>query len=114
MPSALTPESVFVLHWPKEQLWVWTGKRASISRKEQGFAVAAALQRDDLSTPLRATSQFAEPPLFRAHFKGWSCENGGAATNGAGPKQSCHTTKGDKSQPPAPHSLARGVWSCEW
>ena len=103
MPSALTPESVFVLHWPKEQLWVWTGKRASISHKEQGFAVAAALQRDDPSTPLRATSQFAEPPLFRAHFKGWSCENGGAATNGAGPKQSCHTTKGDKSQPPAPH-----------
>ena len=103
VPSALTPESVFVLHWPNEQLWVWTGKRASISHKEQGFAVAAALQRDDPSTPLRATSQFAEPPLFRAHFKGWSCENGGAAANGVGPNQSRHTTKSDKSQPHAPN-----------
>jgi hypothetical protein len=68
----LEPHGVYVLHWRGQQLWVWTGNRAGVKDKEHGFSIAAALQKDDANMHVSATAQFAEHPLFRAHFQGWS------------------------------------------
>ena len=59
--EVLGPQDVCVLHWPRQQLWVWSGNRAPVERKQQGFEVAAALQRNDPNTNLRPAPQVRTP-----------------------------------------------------
>lgn len=83
---------VFVLHWKGQQMFVWTGNRASVQHKEDGFRLAAALQKADSNVAVRACPQFGEHPVFRSHFQDWSVEYG---RGGVGRPQPAAT--GDKN-----------------
>jgi len=49
-----------VLHWKEQQMWVWSGNRASVEHKALGFGVAAALQRLDPHVGVRPAPQVSE------------------------------------------------------
>jgi hypothetical protein len=60
-----------VLHWPGEQLWVWTGNAAPPERKARAWALAAQLQAAGEAAGAEHAPQHGEPPLFRMHFQHW-------------------------------------------
>ena len=74
--TTLGPEDCAVLHWPGEQLFVWTGNAAPGGRKLLAFQLAARLQTEGEKVGVEAAPQFAEPPVFRMHFQAWVASTG--------------------------------------